>query len=154
MKKTLIVLLSFFTLSSCDNGIGENLEALTARLAEVNAELAAATSGMQTDITDISAELQSALETVEANRAEVEQAIATIEGIQSNLDGLLATLENVATSEQAADLLAQVEQLRETMTQIRAIQDDDEDGIMNLVDECPDTEEGVEVGLDGCPIGG
>lgn len=137
---------------SCDNGIGDNLDALTARLAEVNAELAAATSGMQTSIVDISAELQSALETVQANQAQVQEAIATIEDLQSRLDGIISSLQDAATDEDLADLLAQVENLQETIQELEDYGDTDYDGIINYLDKCPGTDPGVEVDTDGCPI--
>ena len=153
MKKLVLLLVAATTLVACDNGIGENLDALTARLAEVNAELAAATSGLQTDISSIGDELQSALETVQANKAQVQEAIATIEDIQAGLDAALDALQDATTDEDVAELLAQVQELSESIQMLEDYGDSDYDGIINYLDKCPDTDPGVEVDTDGCPIG-
>jgi len=153
MKKLVLLLVAATTLVACDNEIGENLDALTASLAQLNAELAAATSNLGTDIQDITADLESALETAEANKAEVEEAIETIADIQGGLNGVLEALEDVATTEQTDALLAQVQELSESIQLLEDYGDSDYDGIINYLDKCPGTDPGVEVDTDGCPIG-
>jgi len=153
MKKLVLLLVAATTLVACDNEIGENLDALTASLAQLNAELAAATSNLGTDIQEITADLESALETAEANKAEVEEAIETIADIQGGLNGVLEALEDVATTEQTDALLAQVQELSESIQLLEDCGDSDYDGIINYLDKCPGTDPGVEVDTDGCPIG-
>jgi len=153
MKKLVLLFVAATTLVACDNGIEENLEALTASLAEINAELAAATSNLGTDIQDITADLEAALETAEANRADIEAAIETIADIQGGLNGVLEELENAATTEQTDALLAQVQELAESIQLLKDYGDSDYDGIINYLDKCPGTDPGVEVDTDGCPIG-
>ena len=153
MKKLVLLLVAATTLVACDNGIGENLDALTARLAEVNAELAAATSDLGTDIEDIAAELQSALETAQESKEAIEAAIAQVADIQGGLEGVLAALEDVATDEDVAALLARVQELSETVQNLIDYGDSDYDGIINYLDKCPGTDPGVEVDTDGCPTG-
>lgn len=152
MKKLVLLLVAATTLVACDDSIGDNLDALTVRLAEINAELALATSDLQTDISTIGDDLQAALETVQANKAQVQEAIATIEDIQAGLDAALDALQDAATDEDVADLLAQVEDLTESIQLLKDYGDTDYDGIINILDKCPGTDPGVEVDTDGCPL--
>src|SRR5210317_753921 len=115
MKKTLIALLTIFTFISCDNGIGENLEALTARLAEINAELTAATSDVQVSVDQITEDIEAALETAQAAQEDLENAISIIDQINADLDEALLAMQSAATTEELLEILADIEKLQETI---------------------------------------
>lgn len=154
MKKTLIVLLTIFTFISCDNGIGDNLDALTARLAEINAELAAATSDVQVSVDQITEDIEAALATAQASQEDLEDAISIIDQINAELDELLLAMQSVATTEELLELLADVEKLQAAIEYLEDYGDLDYDGIRNAVDKCPGTDPGVKVDINGCPITG
>ena len=152
MKKTLIALLTIFTLISCDNGIGDNLDALTARLAEINAELTAATSDVQVSVDQITEDIEAALETAEAAQYDLEDAISIIDEINEDLDAALLAIQSAATTEELLEILADIEDLQELIEYLEDFGDLDYDGIRNAIDKCPNTDPGVEVDIDGCPI--
>lgn len=152
MKKLVLLLVATTTLVACDNGIGENLEALTVKLAAINAELAASTSEMQVSISNIVVDLEAAQASVdEANQA-IEDAISVIDDLNLRLDEAIAALAEAATEEQIIELAADVAAISEALVTLEEIGDFDYDGIINILDKCPGTEPGVEVGTDGCPL--
>ena len=153
MKKLVLLLVASTTLVACDNGIGENLDALTARLAEINAELTAATSDVQVSVDQITLDIEAALAVAEQAEDDLENAISIIDQINADLDAALLSAQSAATAEELLEILAAVEKLQETIKFLEDYGDLDYDGIRNAVDKCPDTEPGVEVDIDGCPIG-
>ncbi len=152
MKKLILLLVATTTLVACDNGIGENLESLTAQLAAINADLAAQTSDVQLSIEDITADLIAAQATVDANNQAVQDAIDTIGILQDRLDAVLVEIQSAATQEQIVALAADVAEISEAIQLLKDYGDSDYDGIINFLDKCPDTDPGVEVGTDGCPL--
>ena len=152
MKKTLIAVLTIFTFISCDNGIGDNLDALTARLAEINAELTAATSDLQVSVDQITEDIEVALETAQAAQEDLEDAISIIDEINEDLDEALLAIQSAATTEELLEILDDIQKLQEAIQYLEDYGDLDYDGIRNAVDKCPNTEPGVEVDVYGCPI--
>ena len=152
MKKLVLLLVATTTLVACDNGIGENLESLTAQLAAINADLAAQTSDVQLSIADITADLEAAQATVDEANQSIEDAISVIDDLNLRLDAAIAALAEAATEEQIVALAADVASISEALATLEEIGDFDYDGIINILDKCPGTEPGVEVGTDGCPL--
>ena len=153
MKKLVLLLVAATTLVACDNGIGENLDALTARLAEINAELTAATSDVQVSVDQITLDIEAALAVAEQAEDDLEDALSIIDQINADIDAAVLSIQSAATAEDLLAILADVEKLQESIQFLEDYGDLDYDGIRNAVDKCPDTEPGVEVDLDGCPIG-
>jgi tetratricopeptide (TPR) repeat protein len=139
---------------SCDNGIGDNLDALTARLTELNSELAAATSDIQVSVYQITEDIEAALATAQASQEDLEDAISIIDQINEELDELLLAMQSAATTEELLQILADVEKLQAAIEYIEDYGDLDYDGIRNAVDKCPGTDPGVKVDINGCPITG
>ena len=152
MKKLILTLVAATTLVACDNGMEEGLESLSESLAAIIADLEATTTGIQTQVTDINADLASAVEMVESVEAEVANAISIIDQIQLDLDAAILSLDNAATTEEVLAVTAQVELLAEAIQTLEEVGDFDYDGIINILDQCPGTEPGVEVDTTGCPI--
>jgi len=153
MKKLVLLLVAATTLVACDNGIGENLDALTARLAEINAELTAATSDVQVSVDQITLDIEAALAVAEQAEEDLEDAISIIDEINEDLDAALLAMQSAATTEELLEILDDIKDLQELIEYLEDYGDLDYDGIRNAVDKCPNTEPGVEVDIDGCPIG-
>jgi len=153
MKKLVLLLVAATTLVACDNGIGENLDALTARLAEINAELTAATSDVQVSVDQITLDIEAALAVAEQAEEDLEDAISIIDEINEDLDASLLAIQSAATTEELLEILDDIKGLQELIEYLEDYGDLDYDGIRNAVDKCPNTEPGVEVDIDGCPIG-
>jgi len=153
MKKLVLLLVAATTLVACDNGIGENLDALTARLAEINAELTAATSDVQVSVDQITLDIEAALAVAEQAEEDLEDAISIIDEINEDLDAALLAMQSAATTEELLEILDDIKGLQELIEYLEDYGDLDYDGIRNAVDKCPNTEPGVEVDIDGCPIG-
>ena len=153
MKKLVLLLVAATTLVACDNGIGENLDALTARLAEINAELTAATSDVQVSVDQITLDIEAALAVAEQAEEDLEDAISIIDEINEDLDAALLAIQSAATTEELLEILDDIKDLQQLIEYLEDYGDLDYDGIRNAVDKCPNTEPGVEVDIDGCPIG-
>jgi len=153
MKKLVLLLVAATTLVACDNGIGENLDALTARLAEINAELTAATSDVQVSVDQITLDIEAALAVAEQAEEDLEDAISIIDEINEDLDAALLAIQSAATAEELLEILDDIKDLQQLIEYLEDYGDLDYDGIRNAVDKCPNTEPGVEVDIDGCPIG-
>ena len=153
MKKLVLLLVAATTLVACDNGIGENLDALTARLAEINAELTAATSDVQVSVDQITLDIEAALAVAEQAEEDLEDAISIIDEINEDLDAAFLAIQSAATAEELLEILDDIKDLQQLIEYLEDYGDLDYDGIRNAVDKCPNTEPGVEVDIDGCPIG-
>jgi predicted KAP-like P-loop ATPase len=116
------------------------LDGLEAALAELEASLLAL------DIDKMSADLiemndivaQLTVEQEEANEAAA-QALLDIQDILTNLNAIKVKLENAITKDQIASLAAQFAEVNEKVQLLVFLADYDYDGVMNGLDQCPDT---------------
>ena len=140
MKKFIIAVISFLVVGCTNPSMERGLDGLEAALAELEASLLAL------DIDKMSADLiemndivaQLTVEQEEANEAAA-QALLDIQDILTNLNAIKVKLENAITKDQIASLAAQFAEVNEKVQLLVFLADYDYDGVMNGLDQCPDT---------------
>lgn len=174
MKKTIIAVISFVMVGCANPSLERGFESLSESLAELDAAfIALDIEQMQNDIAtaqDAVDQMTLDMEATEAMLQEMADNLAwgddfdtTVLGqltameqivlnITVRLQETLVTVENMATSEQIQGLLAQVQDANDKVKQLVFLADYDYDGVMNGLDQCPDTpiEEINEVDVNGC----
>ena len=151
MKK-LIAVLSVLGLVACTNpSVEDGLASLEAALAELEASMA----GIDVDqmIADV-ATMQDQVETMEADVAVYEEQVAEwetqIQTILADLAGVQEIIDNAGTKDQVAAILEDLAATQAMIDQLVLLADYDYDGVINGLDQCPDTELGAEVDDNGC----
>lgn len=144
MKKfilTVITLVSMGFVTSCENpSMERGLENLNASLAELEASFVALDiEQMQADLIAMNEMAADMVVTAEENRVALEEALITVAGILEGLENVRISLEEAATVEQVQNIRAQVDELSEGIQMLVFIADYDYDGVMNGLDQCPDT---------------
>ena len=152
MKKLVLIIVALFSFASCENpSVEEGLASLEASLAE----LQAAMSGV--DINQMLADIATMQDQVDTMEIDVEgyqnlipEFEAQIESILADLAGIQGIIDNAGTKEQVADILADVEGIQAQIDMLVLLADYDYDGVINGLDQCPDTELGLTVNEQGC----
>jgi hypothetical protein len=151
MKK-FIAVLSVFGIVACTNpSIEEGLASLEAALAELEASMA----GIDVDqmIADV-ATMQDQVETMENDVHLYEEQVAEweaqIQDILADLAGVQEIIDNAGTKDQVAAILEDLAATQAMIDQLVLLADYDYDGVINGLDQCPDTELGAEVDDNGC----
>ena len=174
MKKAIIAVISFVMVGCANPSLERGFESLSESLAELDAAfIALDIEQMQNDIAnaqDAVDQMTLDMEATDAMLQEMADNLAwgddfdtTILGqlpameqnvlnITVRLQDTLVTVQNMATSEQVQSLLAQVQDANDKVKQLVFLADYDYDGVMNGLDQCPDTpiEEIPEVDGNGC----
>ena len=140
MKKFIIAVISFTILGCTNPSMERGLEGLEAALAELEASfLAIDVEKMSADLVemnDIVAQLT--VEQEAANEAAA-QALLDIQDILATLAIIKENLENALTKDQVAALAAQFAIVNDKVQQLVFLADYDYDGVINGLDQCPDT---------------
>lgn len=155
MKKFIIAVISVLTLSCSNPSIERGLEELERNLAELEAQVVAADiEGMIADLEEMNAIASQALADIEEQNAALEEALLTVNGIIASLANVQAALDEAATAEQVQVLRDKVAEISEGIAMLVFLADYDYDGVMNGLDQCPDTpiEEINNVDAVGCTI--
>jgi hypothetical protein len=143
MKKFLLstITLMFMMISSCQNpSLDEGFERLNKSFEELEAAFAALNiDQMESDIISMNDQLAQMLLDVEQQNGTWSEIMATIENIKSRLADIVVESESWATSEDMADLLEKVRNVREGIETLVLRADYDYDGVINAIDKCPDT---------------
>jgi len=140
MKKLLFAVTSLVMVGCTNPSMEEGLARLTETLAQLEAEIVAADiEGMQTDLAEITAQAEAALVDAEEANQIVEDALVTVASIKERLAALQILLDNAATTEQVAALRDSVAEISDGISMLVFIADYDYDGVMNGLDQCPDT---------------
>ena len=140
MKK-LIAILTVFGIVSCTN---PSMEDGLAKMDSALANLAAAIESlnipqMEADLAQMNQDAAQMLADIESMDQNWDEAIAQLNQLSTLLDGILADSSNWATTEQMQGLLAQVQQFGEGIDLLVLQADYDYDGVINAIDQCPDT---------------
>ena len=140
MKKLVLILIALFAINCENPSIERGLAGLEESLAELEASfLLLDVEKMQTDLLDINETVaQLVIDQEEANEAAA-QLLLDIEGILASLADIQVLIDNAITKEQVAALAAQFEDVNEKIKMLVFIADYDYDGVMNGLDQCPDT---------------
>ena len=152
MKKLVLIIVALFSFASCENpSVEEGLASLEASLAE----LEAAMNGVDVDqmIADVSS-MQTQVETmqtdVDAYNEQAEGWLNQIDEILGDLAAVQVIIDAAPTKDQVADILADLERTQEMIDTLVLLADYDYDGVINGLDQCPDTELGATVNNQGC----
>lgn len=157
MKKFIIAVISFLVVGCTNPSMERGLEGLNAALAELEASfIALDIEQMEADLIAMNDQVADMIvDAEEANQA-MEDALIQIEGILASLEEVRVNLENAATAEQIAALGESFAEIREKVELLVALADYDYDGVINAIDQCPDTPitEINNVDATGCTITG
>jgi hypothetical protein len=152
MKKLVLIIVALFSFASCENpSVEEGLASLEASLAE----LQAAMSGVDVNqmLADI-ATMQDQVETMETDIEGYELQVAEwelqIQNILADLEGVQAIIDDAATKSQTDAIMEDLTDIQEMIDILVLIADYDYDGVVNGLDQCPDTELGLTVNEQGC----
>lgn len=140
MKKILFTLIGLAMIGCTNPSMEEGLADLTAKLAQLEADLVAVdVAQMLTDLETMTAQVeQSQIDLDEYNEAQ-EEALLTIASIKERLAAVQVLLDDAATVEQVQALRDSVAQVSDGIAMLVFVADYDYDGVMNGLDQCPDT---------------
>ena len=140
MKKILFAVIGFVMIGCTNPSMEEGLADLNARLAELEAELVTVdVNAMLSDLATMTAQVEQAQIDVDESNAAMQEALVTIASIKEKLVALQVILDEAATVEQVQALRDKVAQISEGISMLVFIADYDYDGVMNGLDQCPDT---------------
>ena len=140
MKKLLFAVIGFVMIGCTNPSMEEGLADLNARLAELEAELVTVdVNAMLTDLATMTAQVEQAQINVDESNAAMEEALVTIASIKESLVALQVILDEAATVEQVQALRDKVAEISEGIAMLVFVADYDYDGVMNGLDQCPDT---------------
>ena len=155
MKKLLFAVISLVLIGCTNPSIEEGLANLTEQLAQLEADLVGVdVEGMQADLAEMTAQVEQAQIDVDESNAAMEAALVTIASIRERLAAVQVLLDTAATVEQVQALRDKVAEISEGISMLVFIADYDYDGVMNGLDQCPDTPitEVSEVNGVGCSL--
>lgn len=167
MKK-LIAVLSVFGIVACTNpsmergfsNLNDSLSELATAIEDLGIpqmisdidDMNIMVGGMIADIEEYSAQMEEFNAQVLEIQARLDAMLEQVQGITETVNGMTVTAGGLATSQQMQDLLSQVEEFQAGVDILVAQADYDYDGVINALDQCPDTplEEINEVDANGC----
>ena len=140
MKKVLFAVIGFVMIGCTNPSMEEGLADLREKLAQVEAELVAVdVDGMLADLEEMNAQATQALADAEASNEALEEALVQVGNIKDRLQALQVLLDEAATVEQVQALRDKVAEISEGIAMLVFVADYDYDGVMNGLDQCPDT---------------
>lgn len=140
MKKFILLLLMFSFVGCVNPSMEEGLEGLDKALAELAAAIESLNiPQMQADLEQMNVDAAEMLETVNGLEGNWEVSMQAFDELHVRLQSILAQSENWATSEDMAGLLEQVQEFGEGVDLLVLRADYDYDGVINAIDQCPDT---------------
>ena len=140
MKKLVLILIALFAINCENPSMERGLEGLQAALAELEASfLAIDVEQMSADLLDMNETVAQLVIDQEAANEAAAQLLVDIEGIFTSLAAVKDKLDNALTVAQVQALTAQFALINEKVQTLVAIADYDYDGVINALDQCPDT---------------
>ena len=140
MKKLIFAVLSFILVACSNQSIEEGLDDLNARLVELEQQLAAIdANALITDINDIIAQVETIEQINEENKQAIAEAMATLTDLHDQLAAILVQIQEAATVEQLQAINVKVQTISEGISMLVFGADYDYDGVINGLDQCPDT---------------
>ena len=140
MKKLIFAVLSFILVACSNQSIEEGLDDLNARLVELEQQLAAIdANALITDINDINAQVETIEQINEENKQAIAEAMATLTDLHDQLAAILVQIQEAATVEQLQAINEKVQSISEGISMLVFVADYDYDGVINGLDQCPDT---------------
>ena len=157
MKKFIIAVISFLVVGCTNPSMERGLEGLEAALAELEASfLAIDVEQMSADLISMNEQVAQMIVDQEEAQEAIDSAVAQIQQILASLSAIKEKLEGALTKDQVAALAASFAEIREKVELLVALADYDYDGVINAIDQCPDTPitEINNVDATGCTITG
>ena len=153
--KALFILLLLGLFTSCTNPrLEDDLDALREQLLSIDiSKLDSDISDLRSSIADITLSLETIIgDLVESTNESNAELLLSIDDISSSLSDILVVLGSAATSDQVSVIRAQIEELSANLDILISYQDYDLDGVINAVDQCPNTtlEDRSSVDATGC----
>ena len=140
MKKLIFAVLSFILVACSNQSIEEGLDDLNARLVELEQQLAAIdANALITDINDIIAQVETIEQINEENKQAIAEAMVTLTDLHDQLAAILVQIQEAATVEQLQAINVKVQTISEGISILVFVADYDYDGVINGLDQCPDT---------------
>ena len=140
MKKLIFAVLSFILVACSNQSIEEGLDDLNARLVELEQQLAAVdANALITDINDIIAQVETIEQINEENKQAIAEAMVTLTDLHDQLAAILVQIQEAATVEQLQAINVKVQTISEGISMLVFVADYDYDGVINGLDQCPDT---------------
>lgn len=151
MKK-LITLLSVFGIMACTNpSMEEGLAQLEESLAALQAEMASVdVNQMLEDVATMQSQVIAMQADVDDYNEQAAGWLTQIDEILVELAALQVIIDNAPTKEQTDALLADIQEVGRQIDLLVLLADYDHDGVINGLDQCPDTELGATVNNEGC----
>ena len=140
MKKLIFAVLSFILVACSNQSIEEGLDDLNARLVELEQQLAAIdANALITDINDIIAQVETIEQINEENKQAIAEAMVTLTDLHDQLAAILVQIQEAATVEQLQAINVKVQTISEGISMLVFVADYNYDGVINGLDQCPDT---------------
>jgi len=119
-------------------------------LAEVAVDLNGYAESITSDMAQIEEDIYLISQHIEKMQKDTELALILIEEILAGLSRTQELLDQAATKEQMESLLEDVQEFQEGVQVLWNLADFDADGVVNGLDQCPETPYGIPVDWKGC----
>ena len=119
-------------------------------LAEVAVDLNGYAESILSDMAQIEEDIYLISQHIEKMQKDTELALILIEEILAGLSRTQELLDQAATKEQMESLLEDVQEFQEGVQVLWNLADFDADGVVNGLDQCPETPYGIPVDWKGC----
>jgi len=152
MKKLVLIMVAMFGFLSCENpSVEEGLASLEAAFSELEAAMAGIdVNQMVVDIATMQDQVETMETDVEGYELQVAEWESQIQNILADLEGVQAIIDDAATKSQTDAIMEDLTDIQEMIDILVLIADYDYDGIVNGLDQCPDTELFATVNEQGC----
>lgn len=140
MKKILFAVIGFVIVGCTNPSMEEGLANLQEQLTALEAELAQVDiDQMTSDLEAMNAQATQALADMEIVNQDLADALVKMQELRERLAEVQAILDEAATVEQVQALRDKVAEISDGISMLVFIADYDYDGVMNGLDQCPDT---------------
>jgi len=131
MKK--IILLFMIVISCANPNMQEGLDNLRSQLSQISDQIDTM------NLNELTQRVNELKLSVENLIIDVDSAQLTLNTLQETLELILVKVNELPTSEDIQDILSTIEEIQSDIDVLVARADFDLDGVINAIDECPDT---------------
>ncbi len=140
MKKLIFVVLSFILVACSNQSIEDGLDDLNAKLVELEQEIVALDAqSLLSDISKIADQVAAFEAQNEENQAVIAEIMATLGSLNLQLAEINEAIEAAGTMDQIQAIKVKLQEINEGLAFLVFTSDYDFDGVINGLDQCPDT---------------
>ena len=151
MKKLIFAVISLVLIGCTNPSMEEGLAQLEESLAALQAEMASVdVNQMLEDVAAMQTQVVAMQADVDDYNEQAAGWLTQIDEILVELAALQVIIDNAPTKEQTDALLADIQEVGRQIDLLVLLADYDHDGVINGLDQCPDTELGATVNNEGC----